>query len=387
MTTWHLVTGEYPPHPGGVSDYTRLLARGLAATGDTVHIWTADRTAPPAVDPGVTLHSLPGNFGPRALALLSRELPQGYGGDRLVVQYVPHLYGHKAMNLPFCAWVFCQRSLPVWVMFHEVVYPLRWGQPVAHNVLALVNQLMARLLLGVARRVFVSIPAWKPLLHRIAPVRNPIVWLPVPSNLPTKADPDTLAEVLMELDLPVGTLLVGHFGTFGGLVTDLLEPVLVLLLEADPSRRLLLIGRGSSVYARRFTGRYHGLGPRVLATGEQSAERLAAYLVACDLMVQPYIDGVTTRRGSLMASLALGRPVITNLGVSSEPVWMAEPMVGLASSPDPNAIAATAEAILADPERRRQLGQQADTGYRQHFAIQHTVATLRRLAAEETHDH
>src|SRR5947209_3461982 len=38
---WHLVTGEYPPRPGGVGDYSALLAAGLAAAGGEVHVWTA----------------------------------------------------------------------------------------------------------------------------------------------------------------------------------------------------------------------------------------------------------------------------------------------------------------------------------------------------------
>ena len=39
MTTWHIITGEYPPAPGGVSDYTEAVAAGLAAAGDEVHVW------------------------------------------------------------------------------------------------------------------------------------------------------------------------------------------------------------------------------------------------------------------------------------------------------------------------------------------------------------
>ena len=35
---WHLITGEYPPQPGGVSDYTRFLASGLADAGETVAV-------------------------------------------------------------------------------------------------------------------------------------------------------------------------------------------------------------------------------------------------------------------------------------------------------------------------------------------------------------
>jgi len=36
---WHLVTCEYPPQAGGVSDYTQLVAKGLALAGDEVHVW------------------------------------------------------------------------------------------------------------------------------------------------------------------------------------------------------------------------------------------------------------------------------------------------------------------------------------------------------------
>jgi hypothetical protein len=39
--TWAILTGEYPPQAGGVSDYTRLVARGLAECGDRVHDWNA----------------------------------------------------------------------------------------------------------------------------------------------------------------------------------------------------------------------------------------------------------------------------------------------------------------------------------------------------------
>ena len=39
LTTWHIITGEYPPNPGGVADYTQLVALGLAAHGDSVHVW------------------------------------------------------------------------------------------------------------------------------------------------------------------------------------------------------------------------------------------------------------------------------------------------------------------------------------------------------------
>src|SRR5262245_59769784 len=60
---WHLVTGEYPPQPGGVADYTRLVAQGLAAAGDTVHVWAARAPGDTPQDVGVTVHRLPDHFG------------------------------------------------------------------------------------------------------------------------------------------------------------------------------------------------------------------------------------------------------------------------------------------------------------------------------------
>src|SRR5262249_37568110 len=100
-TTWVILTGEYPPQPGGVADYTRLLARGLAQAGDRVHVWSGPCSAPTPVDSGVHVHRLPGRFGPASLVQLHRELGRLPGPYRLLVQYVPHAFGMKAMNVPF----------------------------------------------------------------------------------------------------------------------------------------------------------------------------------------------------------------------------------------------------------------------------------------------
>src|ERR1700722_10738138 len=52
---WHLVTGEYAPASGGVADYTRGVARALAAAGDDVHVWAPSIARGLASDPGVHL--------------------------------------------------------------------------------------------------------------------------------------------------------------------------------------------------------------------------------------------------------------------------------------------------------------------------------------------
>ena len=120
---WHIVTGEYPPECGGVGDYSRLVATGLAAAGDSVTVWTPSAATAPPADPGVRVRVLPDRYGLRSLRALSRELDAA-AAPRILVQYVPHAFGWKGGNLPFCFWLWRRKDRRPWVMFHEVAYPL-----------------------------------------------------------------------------------------------------------------------------------------------------------------------------------------------------------------------------------------------------------------------
>jgi glycosyltransferase involved in cell wall biosynthesis len=373
MTRWAVLTGEYPPDPGGVSDYTRLVARGLAAAGDSVRVFAPPRRGKgDAVDPGVAVHRLLGRFGPRSLAELERLLMREPRPDRILVQYVPHAFGFKAMNLPFALWVAkrFRRTAPVWVMFHEVVFPFRWW-PATHAVLGAATRVMARLVAAAADRVFVSIPAWGGLLRRISPRAKPAEWLPVPCNVATAAEPEEVADV-RAAHAPAGPL-VGHFGTFAPPITALLAPAVSALLELRPDVRVLLIGRQSDRYRAELPP---ALADRVSATGDLPPGAVAAHLRACDLVLQPYPDGVSARRGSVMASIANGVPVVTNLGPLSEPLWPGG-AVAAAPDPDPAAIARLAARLLAGPAVLANLGRRGAALYRGTFALERTIARLR----------
>src|SRR5262245_64719668 len=105
MAIWHIITSEYPPQPGGVSDYTYHLAAGLAAAGDEVQIWCPPASSPEPETPGVAVHRELGHAGIHDLLRVGRELNRRPGPRRLLVQWVPHGYGRRSMNLPFCLWL------------------------------------------------------------------------------------------------------------------------------------------------------------------------------------------------------------------------------------------------------------------------------------------
>jgi glycosyltransferase involved in cell wall biosynthesis len=377
VSRWHVITGTYPPQPGGVADYTALLARALAAEGCEVHVWSGGG-GEPAVENGVTVHRVAGRFGPRGLARLGRELNRFPGPRRLLVQYVPHGFGCKAMNVPFAAWVLARRVRhgdDIRVMFHEVAFP--WvRRPLRHNLIAAVTRLMAALLLQACSRADVSIPGWVPLLHRLGGRRVPIAWTPIPANIPADPPPDAVAARRAELTGGErGVRVVGHFGTYGAVITPGLAPALGAILDRRPDVRVLLLGANGDRWRESWLRDHPDWARRVVATGALPEKAVAEYLAACDLALQPYPDGASSRRTSLMAALANGVPVVTTLGVLSEPIWSAG-AVAAAPADRPEQLAQLAIHLLDHPEARRELGEAGRRLYEEQFTLGRTVAAL-----------
>ncbi|HRK32868.1 MAG TPA: glycosyltransferase, partial [Tepidisphaeraceae bacterium] len=188
---WVIVTGEFPPARGGVGDYTAQLAHALAETGDEVHV-----IAPPGDDgsgevgsggvaggwfaPGASVHRLPDHFGVRSLAALRAILKSIAQPRVLLLQYVPHAFGHRNMNIPFCAWWAAQRDERRAVMFHEVASPIQWRKAVKESVLGTVHRVMGRLLVEGADAIFLSTDAWRPLVQSLGATDLCVRTLPIP---------------------------------------------------------------------------------------------------------------------------------------------------------------------------------------------------------------
>jgi len=350
-----------------------MLATALAQAGDEIHVWAPEiPAAAPSKDRAI-VHRLPGHFGPLALARLSRELkPDG----RMLVQYVPHAYGLKAMNLGFTAWLWAQRDrMPIDVMFHEVSFPITRGQPPRHSLLGAVTRLMALMVARSASRIFVATPAWEPLLRRLVGPARKIEWLPIPSNIPVVADRSARARV-RERYLGAGRYLVGHFGTYGDGIVKQLGRTLSILLRERSDTAVLLIGSRSIQFRDSFVSDNGELGARIGATGALEATAVSANIAACDLMVQPYPDGATTRRTSLMAALAHGIATVTTTGALTETIWNESGAVALACAGDEPALATAAAQLLDDVCARSHLALAGHRLYVSRFDLRHTIDAL-----------
>lgn len=372
---WHIITPEYPPNLGGVADYSALVARGLREAGQAVHVWCrAPEKSGTALEEWV--HPQVHGMGLRGLREIGNGLNRFARPRKLLVQWVPHGYGWRAMNVAFCVWIVLRavRGDDVEIMLHEAFLPFHernWRQ----NIAAAVQRLMTMILFRSTRRIWISSPSWERRLRPYSLGKEmDFIWLPVPSTIPVLATKEAVAD-LKAVYAPNRELLLGHFGTYGRSVSEMLDKIVPPLLLANPNCKLLLIGANSDSYQASVLVRYPDLVNRVLATGASDASAISRSLMVCDLMVQPYPDGVTARRTTCLAGLSHGKAIVTTSGEMTETFWYRSP-APVAFSTDCAGTISVVNQLLSNRSERQSLGTRAQNFYRDNFALEHLIRML-----------
>ncbi len=379
----HIITPEFPPQPGGVSDYTAQVAEGLTQAGEEVHVWCpAAANARLSTSP-FQVHRDLGGVMPRDLRAIGEQLDRFPAPRHILLQYVPHGYGRRSMNVPFCTWLWRRVKNDgdiLEIMVHEAFLNFEgsWRQYGA----AAIHRVMTIILLRAATRVWFSNPEserrWRSYtLGR----RIPFQWLPVPSNIRIARD-QTKVEALRRRYVPEGAPLLGHFGTYGVPVLSVLDPILLKIARQMPGQPLMLMGAGSQEFRTQLIERHPDWEKNLHATGSLAPENLSCHIAACDLLIQPYPDGATTRRGSLMVGLAHGKAILTTSSEVTEPVWRQSAAVGLTPSGDPDAFLKLLRELLQNPDERARLSVAARKLYQERFDISHTLEALQMSTSE-----
>lgn len=362
-----MVTGEYPPALGGVGDYTEILCHHLSALGAEVTVLTRagvdDRAASPEVDRVPVLRTIR-NWGPASWGQTVSAATQCHA-QVVHVQYQAAAYDmNPAVNtLP----AFLRARLPrvkIVTTFHDLRVPylfpkaglLRGGAIRAMDRLShatvVTNQADLYRLQGVGNR------GRQRFLRR---------WLiPLGSNIENSPPPDfDRAEWRRRIHADDATLVLAYFGFLNDSKgVDLLVEALATLIERGIGVKLLMIGGETGqtdptnqAYAERIRHDIasRGLDGHVHWTRFASPHEVSAYLLSSDLCVLPFSDGVSLRRGSLLAALVHGLPVITTAPHLPEPLLRNGENVAMVNRDDPLAIADTAEYLWRDEARRQRL--------------------------------
>jgi glycosyltransferase involved in cell wall biosynthesis len=97
------------------------------------------------------------------------------------------------------------------------------------------------------------------------------------------------------------------------------------------------------------------VGNEIQITSFIGNELVSAHLRACDALALPYVDGVSYRRGSLLAGLAHGCPIMTTTPTIPLPELRDGRNVILVPPEDPESLAAAILRLRADPALRNTL--------------------------------
>jgi len=306
-----MVTGEYPPMEGGVADYTRLLGQALSDRGVVVHVLTSALARGLAPLPPPTCHPLATSWGWTPLYGALRRVLDSVQPDLVNVQYQTAAYAmHPAVNV--LPWAFPR--VPVVTTFHDLRVPYLF--PKAGPVRWWANLALAR---GSRAAVVTNAEDYE-ILARCR-LRS-LAMIPIGSNI-TPCAPVGYNRATWRARWGAGedTLLISYFGLLndskGG---EELIRALDALVRRGYNAALLIVGGGagtSDPTNREYVARVRrlteslGLTPRVVWTGYLTPEDASAALASADVCALPYRDGASFRRGSLMAALVHGLPIVT----------------------------------------------------------------------------
>jgi glycosyltransferase involved in cell wall biosynthesis len=226
--------------------------------------------------------------------------------------------------------------------------------------------------------IFISTTAWR---SRLIPFssKKPLEWLPVPSNVAVSDDKVAVSTLRKMVGKP---MIVGHFGTRDYAITRTLNYTLTKLAEESSEVGVVFIGRGGEDVKKVMVQSVPRLWNQVYATGDVSEREISTALSSCDLMVQPYVDGVTTRRTTVMAGLAHQRAILTTAGALTEPIWSRTGAVALTPAGEDGALYGKIHQLLADKSERDRLASAGRRLYEKSFSLSHTIRALRVATRE-----
>jgi glycosyltransferase involved in cell wall biosynthesis len=165
------------------------------------------------------------------------------------------------------------------------------------------------------------------------------------------------------------TLTVSYFGFMNSSKgVEYLVQALSLLAGRGLRWRLLIVGgeagdsdptnRGYSQWIVHLIKSRH-LQDRVYWTGFVAGDQVSAALLSSDVCVLPFRDGVSLRRGSLLAALAHGLPIVTTFPSHPDPLLVDGENVAMVQRDSPSALADAIEQVWLDRAARERLASGA----------------------------
>ena len=346
----------YPPVVGGIEYHLRLLAEAQARRNLDVTVLVASAVGRASVReengvrvirtrPWVTVASTPLSPG---LARWARRIVPDV--THLHFPYPPGDLAHSAFG----------RGRVTIVSYHSDIVRQRW--------LGKLYGPWMRRLLNKADRVLVGSPSYlrtSPHLQRVTESCSVVPMGIDPS--PFQAVDSQGSDQIRNRQGPPLVLFVGRFRYYKGVD---------ILIEAAPDidARILLAGTGPMERRWRRLAATSPAASRIRFLGHVPDEELPLYYAAADVVVLPSSHRSESFGLVLLEAMASGRPVVsTELGTGTSFVNQHGETGMVVASGDADALADAVNALLRDPEQRRQMGANGRQRVLQEFHFEQMV--------------
>lgn len=353
------ITGEYPPMQGGVGAFTQELGHALIDLGHEVFVFTDHRAKQAQKDDPVHVTADAHSWGWGTISRI-RRWAQAQQLDVINIQYQAAAYNMAAFIHVLPMRIDTARVVTT---FHDLLVPYLFPKA---------GPLRYQAVLTLARSsdgVIVTNRGDEQRLSSeksIASLRH----IPIGSNITPNIPPDYNRSVWRAaLGFSDQEIIVGYFGFLNASkgIETLLQAVRIARNNGLPVKLLMIGGRtGTSdpaniLYAKEVDKMVEKLGllDHIRWTGFVDSTAVSGHLMAADMVALPFRDGVSLRRGSLMAALAHGCAIITTHPETDMLDLIGDEHVRLIPPDSPTALALAIEDLTDNPALRQEMGANA----------------------------
>lgn len=360
-----IITPTFAPRICGIGDHAAIVARHLSRQRRVIIVTEkgASSTAPDFQVLDIWNRSRPWSL--LSIAELSREIRPA----NVLIEYDPFSFGRWGVNplLPLMAHRIrssSDRCTSVTVFVHET---MNSGHGLRSKLLSAYLLAQLRSVVAAADLVIVAIEDWVRVIQHWFPHKKTI-HLPVGSNIKQVfCDRDAMRH---RLGVSEHRLCLGLFGRLGNTRSTRHVQESLRRLKMNGRDSVLLYIGIDSCQARREFSEFN-----LICTGPLSAADVSEHLSAVDVYLVPVVEGVSTRRGTLLAGLQHGLATVATIGEVTDNCLRAETgrSLLLADAGDVNAFSAAVVALADDPARRSSIGGAASRLFEREFAWEQIV--------------
>ena len=288
-----VLTGEYPPSIGGVAGYAGQWVAHVADDEAVAVIRIVTGDSHDATDAVRPVHSVSSWSNLHELNRTRRTIV-GDDADCILFHYVPHMYSPRGLPVGVVVLLLACRLTARRTRVISLLHEFAVAPTTVRSSFASVAQwALTAAIAAMSHRVVLTTPARLQLVaRRLSFVSKKLIFIPISPSI-------ALPSVRYSASRHPVVLHVGsaHPSTR----TDWVREAAAQLAQSCPEAKCVVTGPTLDAAG-------------VFNVGHVSDEELGRLLASAEVVLQPFSDGASTRRTTIVNALVAGRPVVSSVG-------------------------------------------------------------------------